>query len=214
MWIENVASVQHLQTWVKHCPAMKLVTTLEGKILWANAAFCDWSNYSIYEVQRLTLNQISVLDENEQIDLAGLSKLDSYNPAYTIQRRLTPRGGRPEWGSFNALRYPLTGTVECCLCTWAPLMSGTAPAFTLAMEHAAEVKAKLVEVVNELKTLTSQTEEDRFTLSAIRLTQKHPKAIATFVFIAATVLGLNNIVELLRTAGLVDRPVTLKVEKE
>jgi len=211
MWIDENASEQHLRTWIKHCPAMKLVSTLDGQILWANAAFCDWSQYTLTELRKLTWMAISVPDKNLESDIDEAKNLDAYNPTYQIKKQYIPKGAKPEWGQLTVMRYPLSGEIECCLCTWEPLKNGTATAFAMAMEHTQKLDARIEAMTAELRVITTQTDEDKFVLGAIRMIQGHPKIAASFVIIALSIFGLNNVVELLQRTGLIQLPV--KVER-
>jgi len=212
MWIDETANENHLRTWVKHCPAMKLVSTLDGQILWANAAFCEWSQYTLNELRKLTWMQISVPDKNLESDIDETKNLDAYNPTYSVKKQYVPKGAKPEWGQLTVMRYPLTGPIECCLCTWEPLKNGTATAFAFAMEHTQKLDARLEAMTAELRAVTTQTDEDKFVLGAIRMVQRHPKIAAGFLVIALSIFGLNNVVELLQRTGLIQLPV--KIEKE
>lgn len=211
MWIDENASEQHLRTWIKHCPAMKLVSTLDGQILWANAAFCDWSQYTLTELRKLTWMAISVPDKSLEADVDEARNLDAYNPTYQVKKQYIPKGAKPEWGQLTVMRYPLSGEIECCLCTWEPLKNGTATAFAMAMEHTQKLDARIEAMTVEIKAVTSQTDEDKFILGAIRMVQRHPKIAAAFVVVALSIFGLNNVVELLQRTGLIQLPV--KVER-
>jgi PAS domain S-box-containing protein len=211
MWIDDTASENHLRTWVKHCPAMKLVSTLDGQILWANAAFCDWSQYTLSELRKLTWMQISVPDKNLEADIDEAKRLDAYNPSYQIKKQYVPKGAKPEWGQLTVMRYPLSGEIECCLCTWEPLKNGTATAFAMAMEHTQKLDARIEAMTAELKVMTGRSDEENFILSGIRMIQRHPKIAAGFLVVALSIFGLNNIVELLQRTGLIHLPV--KIEK-
>lgn len=206
MWIDNTASEDQLRTWLKHTPAMKLVSTLDGQILWANAAFCEWSQYTLNELRRLTWMEISVPDKNLEADIDETKHLDAYNPTYQVKKQYIPKGSKPEWGQLTVMRYPLHGEIECCLCTWEPLRNGTATAFAMAMEHAKKIDQRIEAMTTEMKLLTTQSDEDKFVLSVIRMIQRHPKVAAGFLIIALSVFGLNNIVELLQRTGLVQLP--------
>lgn len=207
MWIDDIASEHHLRTWIKHCPAMKLVSTLDGQILWANSAFCDWSQYTLTELRKMTWMAISVPDKNLESDIDESRNLDAYNPTYQVKKQYIPKGSKPEWGQLTVMRYPLSGEIECCLCTWEPLKNGTATAFAMAMEHTAKLDARIEAMTAEIKVITTQSDEDRFILGAIRMVQRHPKIAASFLFIALSIFGLNNVVELLQRTGLIQLPV-------
>jgi hypothetical protein len=212
MWIDETANEHHLRTWIKHCPAMKLVSTLDGQILWANAAFCDWSQYTLTELRRLTWMAISVPDKNLESDIDEAKNLDAYNPTYQIKKQYIPKGAKPEWGQLTVMRYPLSGEIECCLCTWEPLKNGTATAFAMAMEHTQKLDARIDAMTTELKAITTQTDEDKFVLGAIRMIQRHPKVAAGFIIMALSIFGLNNVVELLQRTGLIQLPVKVETQ--
>lgn len=214
MWIEKVATDEHLRTWVKHCPAMKLVSTMDGQILWANAAFCEWSQYTLNELLKLTWMQISVPDKNLESDIDEARNLDAYNPVYQVKKQYVPKGNKPEWGNLTVMRYPLTGPIECCLCTWEPLKNGTAAAFNQAMDHYTNISQRLEAMTTEIRTVTTQTDEDRFILGSIRMVQRHPKVAMAFFVIALSVFGANNVLALLQRTGVVSLPVKIETVTE
>lgn len=213
MWIDE-AKEEQLRAWVKHCPAMKLVSTLDGRILWANAAFCEWSQYTLNELRQLTWMQISVPDKNLEADVDEAKNLDAYNPTYQVKKQYVPKGLKPEWGQLTVMRYPLTGPIECCLCTWEPLKNGTAAAFTQAMENYSEITKRLDMMTTEISVLNSQTEEEKFGLSGFRMIRRHPKVAAAFLVVALSVFGLNNVLSLLQKMGVVSLPVKIETVTE
>jgi hypothetical protein len=154
---------------------------------------------------------ISVPDKSLEADVDEARNLDAYNPTYQVKKQYIPKGAKPEWGQLTVMRYPLSGEIECCLCTWEPLKNGTATAFAMAMEHTQRLDARIEAMTMELRAVTTQTDEDKFVLGAIRMVQRHPKIAAGFLFIALSIFGLNNVVELLQRTGLIQLPV--KVER-
>jgi hypothetical protein len=154
---------------------------------------------------------ISVPDKSLEADVDEARNLDAYNPTYQVKKQYIPKGAKPEWGQLTVMRYPLSGEIECCLCTWEPLKNGTATAFAMAMEHTQKLDARIEAMTMELRAVTTQTDEDKFVLGAIRMVQRHPKIAASFLFIALSIFGLNNVVELLQRTGLIQLPV--KVER-
>ncbi len=154
--------------------------------------------------------QISVPDKNLEADVDEAKNLDAYNPSYAVKKQYVPKGAKPEWGQLTVMRYPLSGPIECCLCTWEPLKNGTAAAFTQAMENYGEITKRLEAMTTEIKMVTTQTDEDRFVLGTIRMIQRHPKIAAAFIVMALSIFGLNNIVELLQRTGLIQLPVKIE----
>lgn len=204
-WIDE-SPLERLQIWAKHSPTMLLVSTLDGKIIWANAAFCEWSKYTLSELQRLTWMQLSVQDENLTAAIQEAQKLDAYHPTYTITKQYIPKNEKPVWGQLAVLRYPLTGDIECCLCTWDPLKNGTATAFATAMEAITGFEKRVDKLAAEIAKLTNQTEEDRFFLSAVGMVRKHPRFIVATMLVIFSIFGLNNVMELMQRVGVIDPP--------
>jgi hypothetical protein len=214
MWIDEIATDSHLRAWLKHTPAMKLVSTLDGKILWANSAFCDWSQYTLGELRKLTWMQISVPDESLRSDIDESARLDAYNPMYQVKKQYIPKGMKPEWGQLTVMRYPLTGEIECCFCTWEPLKNGTATAFAMAIENYKTIEKRIEEMTKEMRLITHQSEEDKFILGGFRMIKRNPRLSLGFLVIALSVFGLNNVVELLQRTGLVTGvPVVVEEHK-
>ncbi len=214
MWIEDTAKEDHLRTWIKHSSAMKLVSTLDGQILWANASFCEWIQYTLNELRRMTWMQISVPDENLRSDIDEVENLDAYNPTYMVKKQYIPKGNKPEWGNLTVMRYPLSGPIECCLCTWDPMKNGTAAAFSQAMDHYQEISKRLEEMATEIGNVTKRSDEEEFVVRGLRMIQRNPKVAATFLFIALSIFGLNNILSLLQRTGVVSLPVKIETVSE
>ena len=100
MWINDTATDDHMRTWLKHTPAMKFVSSLNGEILWANTAFCEWSYYTLNELRKLTWSQLSVTDSNMESDTVEMQRLDGYRPTYTVSKKCIPKNREPQWGQF------------------------------------------------------------------------------------------------------------------
>jgi len=210
MWIDDT-DCEPMRLWLKHTPAMKLVSSLSGHILWANSAFCEWSQYTLNELRRMTWMQLSVPDKNLEADIDEANNLDAYSPSYIVKKQYSPKGSKPEWGQLTVMRFPLSGEIQCCLCTWEPLKNGTATAFTMAMEHSEKLDKKIETMTTEIRTLTSQSDDDKLFLGAIHIIQRNPKLAIGLIVAGLSIFGLNNIVELLQRTGLVTLPV--KIEK-
>jgi len=210
MWIEKVADEECLRTWIRNCPALKLVSTLDGEILWANESFCNWSQYTLGELKRKTWMSISVDDANLQADMEEVKSLDSYSPIYKVKKQYIPKGSDPEWGVLTVMRYPLNGEIQFCLCTWEPVKHFANTAFEVAIKSSEKVERRIAEMSDVLKVLTAQTEEDRYVLSTINMIKKHPKIAAAFVVIALGMFGLNNTLEFLQRTGIIEIPIRVE----
>jgi hypothetical protein len=84
----------------------------------------------------------------------------------------------------------------------------------MAMEHTQKLDARIEAMTVELKAITTQTDEDKFVLGAIRMVQRHPKIAAGFIVMALSIFGLNNVVELLQRTGLVNLPVKVTMQEQ
>jgi hypothetical protein len=69
-------------------------------------------------------------------------------------------------------------------------------------------------MTTEISTLNAQTEEEKFGLSGFRMVKRHPKVAATFLVVALSVFGLNNVLALLQKMGVVSLPVTIETVTE
>jgi len=214
MWIDDQADLETVKTWVKHCPAMKLVATIDGKILWANAAFLEWSQYTLAELTKISWIQLSVADENLEYDMASAKMLDVYTPMYRVKKQYIPKGSAPEWGILNVMRYPMNGEIKWCLCTWEPMKDSSSAAFKQAMDSNEKIQQRITEMTEVLKVITAQTDEDRYVISTIRLVQKYPKAAAMVLIFAAGILGLNNLLEFFQRTGLSEIPIRVEPKAE
>ena len=208
-WIEETND-EMLKTWVTLSPAMKIVKNTDGRFLWANESFLEWSEYTLSELTRLTWMDITKTGEETDIDSIEMASLSAERPTCSIKKQYIPNGGKPAWGILHIRRWPRDGEVKCYLCTWEPLKNGTATAFALAMEHHEKFEKRLTEMTAEIRTLTSRTDEENWVLGSIRMIKQHPRVAMIFLVVALSIFGLNNVVELLQRTGIIQLPV--KVE--
>lgn len=211
MWIDKDAKEDCLRVWIKHCSAMKFVTDKNGKFLWANTAFCEWSQYTNHELYKMNICDIEESEDNDAMN-AGVT--DGYYPIYTMKTQLTSKGNPAAWGSLSSVRYPLVGEVECVLWTWEPLRDGSSAAFKQAMDSNEKVEKRIAEMTEVLKVITTQTDEDRWVIGTIRLIQKYPKVALAIVFMVAGLLGLNNVLEILQRTGVIEIPIRVEPKAE
>lgn len=209
-WIDTTTD-EHLRTWVRHCPAMKLVTTIDGRILWANMAFCEWVKYRLDELLRMTWKDLSVNDEALAADIDEASRLSPYNPVYVIRKRYIPQGDVGQWGYLTVMRYPLSGEIECCLCTWEPVKNGAVTAFSLAMEHSEKLEHKMTELTAEIRKVTTRSEEEDWVLATIRIARRYPKRAAFTAIMTALTALITALVVVLKSLGFI--PTQVKIEK-
>jgi PAS domain S-box-containing protein len=205
VWLNN-AKLEALQAMLKHSSAMLMASTPDGKILWANEAFCEWSQYTLAELMNMTWKQISVDDGDLAADIAMVSTLDEYSLSYTVQKRYIPKGSKPQIGNLHVTKYPARGPIEFCFCHWTPLTNGTAQAFELALNSNKIIADSMAELTNQIKTLTSQSEEQRFTLSLVAMIARHPRVAFTMLVVMLSLSGFDVVLSTLQRLGYVKAP--------
>lgn len=129
---------------------------------------------------------------------------------FEVQMKFVPKGDKPAIGSLHVSRYPEQGEFKFVVQHWAPMKNGTQAAFMLAMEHHQKTQLVLAEMTTELKALTTQTLEEKWVGSTIRMAMNHPRMTLAICVVAASIFGLNNIIELLQRTGVVTVPIPVK----
>lgn len=211
MWISE-ADQQILATWIEHCPALKLVSGVNGEIYWANRAFREFTEYTLKELQAIGWKRLSVDSESLDADIDALKQMQSgYIQDYTVNKQYRTKSGAAKWGILTVLRYPAAGDIQFFLCTFEPLKNGTATAFDLAMERISEMTTAINGVKSEVKALTEMDPDTTWVDATFKLIRRHPKVAGGFLAFALSIFGLNNIVELAQRVGLVEIPVKTPV---
>ena len=198
MWVRE-AERAALETFLNHTKAMMLVSSLDGKIFWANEAFCLFIGYTLGELKDIGWRNISAseglsADEAEAIVMAT----DGYVHTYTVQKQYIPKNSKPQWGILSVMRYPSTGEVQFCLCTWEPLKNGTAEAFTMAMEHVRKNQLEFSKLAESVDKLRSTDADEDWLIRTIRIMKRYPKTTMIIVGAMLSVLGANNLLELIQ----------------
>lgn len=199
----NCDAIKHI---VRHSSAMYLISTLDGKILWANPAFCECIKYTLVELTKLTWMQISVDDSDLDMDIENSKNLTEYNLSYTCQKRYVPKNDKPQLGNLHVTRYPATGEIEFCVCRWEPLVNGTAQAFELAIDTQKKLVAQMTELTKAIEVSTSQTDEQKFTLSVVAMAAKHPKIAFGLIVAILSIGGFDTILNTLQRLGYIAQP--------
>lgn len=205
-WIDE-CECDVLKAFARHTAVCVLISKVDGTIVWANTAFCEWSRYTLSELQTIGWKKLSADDESLQADIEAAKSLDVYCLSYTVEKQYIPKNDKPQWGILNVLRYPATGEMKYCCCTWEPLKNGTATAFAYAMEHSKSTINELEKLSLEVSKLTSQTDEVKWVMSTVSLAKTYPKLFATVIVITFSIFGMNNVVELLGRFGIIEIPV-------
>lgn len=205
-WIDE-CECEVLKSFVRHTSICVLISKVDGTILWANTAFCEWSRYTLAELRNLGWKKLSVDDESLQADIEAAKSLDLYCLTYTVEKQYIPKNDKPQWGILNVMRFPSAGEMEYCCCTWEPLKNGTATAFAYAMDRSKSTIGELEKMRIEISKLTSQSDEAKWIMSTVSLAKANPKIVAALAVITFSILGLNNVFELLDRFGIIEVPV-------
>jgi hypothetical protein len=188
---------------IRYNSAMFLISKPTGEILWANNSFCEWIKYSVSELSKLTWHQISVRDEDLEADIVAAGQLSEYNLSYVIQKRYIPKNDKPILGNLYVTRYPARGSIEFCFCRWEPLVNGTAQAFEFALESQRKIAAQMQQLTTRVESLSQQTTEENFFLSAFRMASKYPKISLACVMVILSVGGCDAALNTLERMGYV-----------
>lgn len=204
-WIEET-DCDPIKTFLRHSKICVIVSKVDGSILWANQAFCEWSNYTLSELLALGWKRISVNDESLEADLVQTQSLDGYLQSYQVTKQYIPKNKKPAWGVLSVWRWPASGPCEFCVCTWEPLKNGTQTAFNLAMAKLEEFGKEIQQVSAEVKSFSERSDEDRLVSSAITVAKKHPKVTATLFLAFLSTVGANNVIQILSRFNLLPIP--------
>jgi PAS domain S-box-containing protein len=205
MWLQQV-DCEAIRMALQHSPSMYLASKSDGTILWANDAFCEWSEYTLPELTRLSWLDISQKDESLDVDVELANSLGPYNLSYRIQKRYIPKNGKPQIGNLTVTRYPATGEISFCWCRWEPLTNGTAQAFELALESAKTMSNQLAQLTTEVKQVTARTDEENLVISLIRMCIKHPRIALGTIVLILTLGGFDTILGTLQKLGYIPAP--------
>ena len=211
MWIEQVDCTA-LRVFLRYCGVPVLVSKVDGSIVWANEEFCEWSGYTIGELQKMGWKQLSVQDGNLEADLDQAAQLNTYRLSYSVQKQYIPKNSQPAWGTLHVIRYPATGPIEFCVCAWQPLKNGTQAAFNMAMTELSKLANQMDACKVELQKLTTTGEEEKLVGSVVAMLRKYPKVAWTIFVVMLTLFGFNNLLQIASGLNLVPAP-PVKVEQ-
>jgi PAS domain S-box-containing protein len=196
-----------LETTLRHLECCILMSTVEGKILWANDSFINWSGYTLGELQSMTWMDLSVRDGSLLADTFEAKQLDGYQQEYRVRKQYIPKQQKPVWGTLNVLRYPAIGELKCCICTWHPIGDDSKEAYTLATEAIHKMSSELQKLSDALSAHMSQSLFESTIVSVLKLGIKYPKTAWVVFVTMVVVIGGNAGFELLLKVMSVVSPV-------
>ncbi len=195
-----------ITTWLNSTTMCLMVSGPQGEVYWCNEAFERWSGYSLYELTRIGWRKISVDDDGLEADLRAVEDcLAGKRRGYTVRKKYIPKNESPQWGELSVVRFPASGEMQWFLCTWVPLVNQTSQAFHLAVEHIKQNTAAREMTNEELKALRVEiqhsnelTKPQRLMLGLVDIAWTHPKATWAAIFLLASLLISNNVLELIK----------------
>jgi PAS domain S-box-containing protein len=205
-WIDR-ADCAALRSFIRHCHVPVIVSGIDGSVLWANDEFCEWSGYTVRELQMLGWKKLSIDNEHLTADIEAAKELNGYNLTYKVQKQYIPKNDKPHWGTLSVMRYPATGDIEFCVCIWMPLKNGTQAAFNMAMTELGKLASQMEACKGELSNLAKKTDEDVFLSSGVKLIKSNPKIFWAVLVVTLGLFGFNNVLQILSGLHLVPTPI-------
>jgi PAS domain S-box-containing protein len=206
MWIENI-DPEILREVLQESPSCYLISGLDGEIFWANQSFLKWIGYTQGELTKLGWKKISVDNESLSADVEAANDIRTGKlREYYVEKQYTPKNEKPAWGQLVVQRYPVVGEFQFALCHWTPLKNGTATAFTLAMDRCLAIQAELDRMNQVVRSLASETEEQRWVKSTTSMIFKYPRIVLVIIIFVAVLTGSARTIEILQRIGYLPVP--------
>lgn len=205
-WLEKLEGCDSLKAFIQHTTVPIIVSTPAGAILWANVAFTNWSGYSLAELQRYGWKQITVPGDESDQDEHKAGNWDDFVPVYSQQKQFYRKNQAAVWGTVTPMRFPPYGAVEFCVTTWIPIEESAGRAMEAAMKCIEKAEAASEALSVAFKAYTNVSEEQKFIMNAVVVAQKHPRITWGILAFGLGLLGINNALEILKTANIVPVP--------
>lgn len=150
-WIESIPS-KALKQWISETRVPMLAFTPDGGILWCNAAFEDFLEYSIVELvgpRGKSWNDLTSSSEDAAADMILVRQVEAgARKDYMFQKSYRSKSGRDRKCQIHVLRYPATGDFECCLVSVIPLDAAN----DMLLQELQELRAHQVKILDHLIT--------------------------------------------------------------
>ena len=212
MWINDIEA-ELLREVLLESPSCYMVSGLDGEIYWANQSMLKWIGYTQGELTKLGWKKISVDNESLAADVEAANDMRTgHLREYYVEKQYIPKNGKPEWGHLVVQRYPVVGEFQFTLKHWTPLKNGTATAFTLAMDRCLAIQTELDRMNQVVRTLTSETEEQRWVKSTTSMIFKYPRAVLAIIMCGALLTGSARTIEIMQRMGYLAIPITIEKE--
>jgi PAS domain S-box-containing protein len=206
VWLNSLTAEEH--TFLsEECTCLKLASTGDGKILWANREFREWSGYTHSELIKLGWMDLSVQDDGLAADVSEIRLIAAGEiQQYRVQKKYRKRNGDAVLGTLTVKRFPLVGEVKFYTCTWEPHVNGTAAAFTLAIEKSVALEKRIESMLQLVGPTRSKVRKlgDAF----FDWAEENPKLATGLVVM---VLSMAQTIQPIVTRFLPAQPVQIEV---
>jgi PAS domain S-box-containing protein len=191
----------------------KIITDLNGSIVWCNKSFSNWVGYTQSEIVSKNLSNFSISEENfaETFDDLNID-INDYNTSSIVHRRFLKRNGAVEWGIFHFMKCPEINNEKnnYLLCSWEPSSTNEQ---ILTKKILEKIEKMTEEISGMTKTIVKLTEniakscepdeESRWFSYTIKMIQKYPKVSLLLVALILGSYGASNILDILSKLGFI-----------
>lgn len=204
MWLLN-QPIEVLREALRYSSVPTLFSGPNGEIYWVNEAFSDLLEYTSFELFKKGWIDISVKGDDLEADFAMTQEVVNGNRAsFKLTKSFVSKSGNPIAGELSAVRFPhdSKGATHFFICTFVPLLNSNKAALNLMTSYI-EKHCKMMEsLTNKIDKIVTQDEDEVFIVNTVKAMKRHPKVAAGILIIMASLLGLNQVVELAKNIGL------------
>lgn len=211
-WISK-ADCEAIRAFVSNVHVPVIISGVDGAIFWANDEFCEWCGYSVQELRQSGWRKLSVANEDFAVDIASAGEFGGYRLTYSIQKQYVPKNDKPHWGTLSLMRYPATGPIEYCFCTWVAHKNGTQTAFDMAMKELGKLTTQVEGNRIEIAKLNAATTEDVFMSAGVKLLKQNPKVAWAIFIIVLGIFGFNNVLQIVTGLNLIPHATSVTPAK-
>lgn len=202
-WLQQLPGCDELKAFLRNSSICVIISKTDGSIVWTNRAFEEWSGYSGRELREMGWKQISVPGDALLDDEGKAQNWEEHTPQYTVQKQYYRKNRTACWGILTVMRFPPSGDVDFCICTWVPHEEASGPALDVALDAVQRAEESIRNIQKTVTSLTEVSTEQKFIMTAVQLAQKYPKVSWTILVIGFTLFGVNNVLEILKTVRIV-----------
>lgn len=200
----------------------------DGRILWANEAFCRFIRYTPVELcgndthPGLRWGDVLAKDGDADADVAQAAAcMSGEAPEYRMRRRYVPKLDAPVLCELHVKRFPSVGEFQCFLVTVLPVRSGEELVYHAAMLKVDELKMQVADThamtVGAMTTaqaqmqasldrlvdaITKRTDLEVAASGFVRWASQYPKATGVALLVLLVLLLGPRVVEAIKAIAL------------